>query len=248
MSNYIVALLIFLLSASCSGMGSRKPSPDNSVPVVSEPTPSQPSLPGAGAGEPVLEPVPSEVVVPVPVGETKFVEVKTNIKFFGTSKYNTEARRKKYERAMSLFRKVVGLKEFRSAVLAHKKKDGSVGFNGKSGDPKSKPVDIYENILAGNEKLQPEKDGEVDMEVEFYYASNSTVGYTYPNVKRIYVNTKFFDGYAISSVAANLIHEWLHKLGYGHDSAATSIRPYSVPYGVGSIMRSLGKKYEKEFP
>ncbi len=246
MTKLFLFFTLLLLSCSFGARPPKKPI-DNSVPVVTEPTPSQPSLPGEGAGQPVLEPIPVEVVVPVPVEpESKLVSIKTNIKYYGSAA--TASRKAKYERAMALFRKVVGLKEYRSAILAHKKRDGSSGFNSKSGDPYKSPEDIYKHILAGNEKLQPEKDGEVDMEVEFYYASNSTVGYTYPNVKRIYVNTKFFDGYTISSVAANLNHEWMHKLGYGHDSAATSIRPYSTPYGVGSIMRTIGKKYEKEFP
>jgi hypothetical protein len=79
--------------------------------------------------------------------------------------------------------------------------------------------------------------------VKLYYESSSIVGYTSPSISYINVNTKFFDSYAINSVAANLFHEWLHKLGYGHDVSATARRPYSVPYGIGSIIRTVGKNF-----
>jgi hypothetical protein len=239
-------LMLFILGLFLScGFGSPRPKKpvDVSVPVVTEPTPSQPSLPAEGAGEPIVEAPPEEVVVPTPPKEgVKYVDIKTNIKYFGAK--NTEARRAKYERAILLFRKVTGLKEFRTAVIEHKKKNGKVGFENTS----DSNLAVYNNLLAGAEKLQPAANGTVDMEIEFYYSNNSTVGYTYPNSKRVWVNTKFFDSYSLSSVAANLIHEWLHKLGYGHDSKATAIRPYSVPYGVGTIMRSIGAKYEKDIP
>lgn len=246
MNKILVFMLMFLMSCSMGFLRKEVPkSPDNSVPVVTEPTPTQPSLPADGAGDPVLEPKPEpiEEPQPVPVETPKPVapSLKVNIKYFGSA--STTKRKEKYEKAIEVFKKVVASDEFKSRVISHKY-NGEYGYAYMSGDPNKRTSLVYEHILAGNEKLQPEKDGEVDMEVEFYYANNSTVGYTYPNVKRIYVNTKFFDGYKLSSVAANLIHEWLHKLGYGHDSASTSRRPYSVPYGVGSIMRSLGSKYE----
>ena len=53
------------------------------------------------------------------------------------------------------------------------------------------------------------------------------------------MNTKYFDRYTPYQVAGNLTHEWLHKMGFTHDSAATSTRPYSVPYAVGYIVRQL---------
>lgn len=240
MSKILLFFLCFLMSCSMGFLRRDKKPVDNSTPIVTEPTPTQPSLPAPGAGDPVLEPKPEPIEVPVPASPVVEVvkpehKLKMNIKFYGSA--STAARRAKYEKAMLTFQKVTDSSEFKSKVLAFK-------FQQMSGDVRKGNEAVYANILDANEKLQPEKDGEVDMEVEFYYAANSTVGYTYPNVKRIYVNTKFFDSYKPSSVAANLIHEWLHKLGYGHDSASTARRPYSVPYGVGSIMRSLGAKYD----
>lgn len=78
------------------------------------------------------------------------------------------------------------------------------------------------------------------MEVELYYANNSTVGYTYANTKRIYVNTKFFNTNSVGSVAANLFHEWLHKVGFTHAVSYSTSRDYSVPYAIGRMISSVG--------
>jgi hypothetical protein len=83
----------------------------------------------------------------------------------------------------------------------------------------------------------------MDLEVELYYAANSVVGYTYGGSKRIWVNTKFFNSFKENSVAGNLFHEWLHKLGYTHSYASTPTRPYSVPYAIGRIMGNIGKNF-----
>lgn len=239
MSKVFLFFLCFLMSCSMGWLRRDIPDVDNSTPVTTNPTPTQPSVP-VEPTPPVIEPPPAQgepPVVTTPVVEAPKDEylLKMNIKFFGTAA--TAARKAKYEKAMLVFQKVVSSAEFKIKVLAFK-------YQQMTADPKKGGQAIYDHILAANEKLQPIVDHEVDMEVEFYYANNSTVGYTYGNVKRIYVNTKFFDGYALPSVAANLIHEWLHKLGYGHDSASTARRPYSVPYGVGGIMRSIGSKYD----
>ncbi len=237
----ILFVLLFLMSCS---LLPQKPV-DNSVPVTPVITPTQPSVP-VEPSAPIIEDDPAKGEIESadsdcppctlpghePLPEHK---LKMNIKYFGSAA--TAARKAKYDKAQEVFQKVTDSQEFKDKVLAFK-------YQQMTADPKKGAQAVYDHILAGNEKLQPDVDKEVDMEVEFYYANNSTVGYTYGTVKRIYVNTKFFDSYKPSSVAANLIHEWLHKLGYGHDSSATSRRPYSVPYGVGSIMRGLGVKYE----
>lgn len=101
---------------------------------------------------------------------------------------------------------------------------------------------IYRTIMNGAETLNGIIDYKMDLDITLYYSNNSVVGYTYPNVNKIWVNNKFFATYTLGSVAANVAHEWLHKLGYGHDYQRTPSRPYSVPYGVGGIVRDLVNK------
>jgi hypothetical protein len=80
----------------------------------------------------------------------------------------------------------------------------------------------------------------MDMEVELYYAATSTVGYTNSGTTRIWVNTKYFNTNSIGGVAANLVHEWLHKLGFRHAVSYSTSRDYSVPYAVGRMISRIG--------
>lgn len=145
----------------------------------------------------------------------------------------------KYNQAVALVKKVVATEAFRTKVLNHTY-GGSKTFvqnNGLSN------VQIYQAILDAAEKLTPAKNNTLDVGVKLYYENNSVVGWTSPSITYINVNTKFFDSYAINSVASNLFHEWLHKVGFGHDSSATARRPYSVPYAIGYMIRDLGKNF-----
>ncbi len=130
--------------------------------------------------------------------------------------------------------------EFRTAVLNHTY-NGSKTFVDNGGFSNAQ---IYQKILDGAESLQPTKNNTMNMEVELYYAATSTVGYTYANSKRIWVNTKYFNSNPVTSVSSNLFHEWLHKLGFKHAVSYSTSRDYSVPYAIGRIIGSLGKQFD----
>lgn len=150
----------------------------------------------------------------------------------------TAAQKTKYEQAVAIVKKVVASKTFMDSVKNHKYggKATYVDNGGKTN------ATIYQNILDGNEKLNNTKNNTMDVEIELYYANNTTVGYTYANSKRIWVNTKYFNTYTPSKVAGNLFHEWLHKLGYGHASSYSTSRDYSVPYAIGYMISTQGAK------
>jgi hypothetical protein len=141
--------------------------------------------------------------------------------------------------AAELVKKVIATEAFRTAVLNHSW-NGQRQFANNNGLTN---LQIYERILHGAEMLFRLKNNTMDVELELYYANTNVIGYTYPSSTRIWMNTKYFDSYTPVSVAANLVHEWLHKLGFGHDSAATPQRPFSVPYGVGSIIRAQARNF-----
>lgn len=102
---------------------------------------------------------------------------------------------------------------------------------------------IYQIIINGAETLIPEVDNEMDLELELYTSNfTSTVGYTYPNVTKIWMNTKYFNAYTPAQVAGNVFHEWTHKLGFDHASSYSRARDYSVPYGLGYLMVELINK------
>lgn len=231
MIQYLMGVLCLIGVASCEPKKEvPPPEPTPSPDAIIIETPDSVSVPAPST--PVATQTPTEAV---PSGVQSLLTT-DGLKLVGA---NT-AQSTKYAKAIEVFKKVIKDPEFKKRVLAHKKLNGSLGFENTT----DTPAKVYEKLLQASETFKKaEIDHDVDIEVRFYYANNSTVGYTYPNVGYINVNTKFFDGYKPNSVAANLLHEYMHKLGYGHDSARTTRRPYSVPYGMGSIMSSLGAKY-----
>ncbi len=152
----------------------------------------------------------------------------------------TSTQAAKYEKAIEIVKQVVATEEFRNRVLNHTY-NGSKTYVDNAGFTNAQ---IYQKILDGAESLQPAKNNRMDLEVEMYTNNlTSTVGYTYSNSKRIWVNTKFFNSYNAAGVAHNLFHEWLHKLGFSHASSYSVSRDYSVPYAIGDIIGELGKKF-----
>ncbi len=166
----------------------------------------------------------------------KALSFKTNVKYLsGFSQTDEE----KYNDAVALVKKVVATEAFRTKVLNHTY-DGQKQFVQNNGLTNAQ---IYQSVLDAAEKLTPTKNNTLDVGVKLYYENSSVVGYTNGSITYINVNTKFFDSYDAHQVAGNLFHEWLHKLGYGHDSSATSRRPYSVPYAIGYMIRDIGKSF-----
>jgi hypothetical protein len=144
----------------------------------------------------------------------------------------------KIDEAADLIKKVVSSEEFKNKVLNHtyKGKKTYVDNSGLSN------AEIYKKIIEGSEKLSPSRDNEMDLDLETYYTSANVVGYTLPNVMRIWMNTKYLNSRPAWNVTTNMMHEWLHKLGFVHDQKHNPSRPYSVPYAIGYLVRDLAKK------
>jgi hypothetical protein len=139
-------------------------------------------------------------------------------------------------RAIELIREVIATPEFRRRILQHRFL-GQASFQYNMGLSNRQ---IYQKILEGAERLQPYKNNRMDLKLEFYTDLKSNViGYTLPGTIKVWVNNKYFNTNSDAKVAANLVHEWLHKLGFHHDRFKHSHRKYSVPYAVGKIVRDL---------
>lgn len=107
---------------------------------------------------------------------------------------------------------------------------------------------IYDFLMTGAEQY-PEKtasDHEMDYDLVLYkpkwYQSKNVLGYTSRDTNIIHINKKFFNDAEVNQIAMNLVHEWTHKMGFDHDFKRTDRRPYSVPYGIGYLVRDLGNK------
>ncbi len=146
----------------------------------------------------------------------------------------------KFSLALELIKKVIATEDFRSKVFNHSY-NGIKTFVDNRGFSNAQ---IYQMILDGAETLKPIKNNIMDMGIETYYAPTTTIGYTYSNSTQIWVNTKYFNTNTVAQVASNLMHEWLHKLGFRHAVYYSISRDYSVPYAIGRIVGSLGRQFE----
>ncbi len=188
--------------------------------------------------EPDPNPEPNPDPLPVPEGEVpqEAFNFDASIKFVNFEIEQEE----KVNKAIEIIKKVIVSEEFRTEVI-------NFTFNGERKFLDNAGLtneQIYLKILNGAEDLLPESDNEMDLELELYYTSRNTVGYTYPNTMRVWMNTKYFTPYTYSQVAGNIFHEWTHKLGFDHASSYSIARDSSVPYAIGYLIRDLGKKYE----
>lgn len=77
----------------------------------------------------------------------------------------------------------------------------------------------------------------------FKKCTSWVLGWTNPSTKTVYLNSLPWPGRDDSGIVGTLVHEQLHKLGYGHPFNNTSTRPLSVPYAVGNIAAEIHKKY-----
>lgn len=172
-----------------------------------------------------------EIVVsgPLPEAASTF---ETNISYLNADL----TQQQKFDRALEIIRKVVATEEFRSAIFGYTY-NGEHAFVDNGGFTNEQ---IYEKILEASELKYPARNNAMDMQVELYYADTTTVGYTYPSSTQIWVNTKFFDKNSVYSVAANLFHEWLHKIGFTHAVSYSTSRDSSVPYAIGRMISRIG--------
>jgi hypothetical protein len=155
--------------------------------------------------------------------------------------------------AVDLMERVLSSEQFRQAVLNHmyegkrqfvqnERTDG----NGTVIESNLTNARIYQILMEGAEQLKgvtARIDRVANLNLNLYtapwYNKWGTVGYGYPGQPEIYMNWYYFNSFTIAEVAANVAHEWTHKLGFDHDYDSTARRPYTVPYSIGDIVQQV---------
>lgn len=146
----------------------------------------------------------------------------------------------KLEKAFEVVEKVVNSEEFKNRVLNFKNTKGERAFASNKGLTNE---EIYAQFMDGRETLQQDTPNEMNFYLKLYNKSwSKVVGWTNPTINTININWKFFKNYKANEVAGNLAHEWTHKIGYDHKSAAEHD---SAPYAIGYIVREMGERYLK---
>jgi hypothetical protein len=148
----------------------------------------------------------------------------------------------KLKLAFSALETVVNSEEFKDRVINFKNTKGERQFASNKGQSNEQ---VYQIFMEGRETLQMNTPGEMNFFLSLYNKPYSRViGYTSGEINTININWKFFKNYAPSDVAANLAHEWTHKIGFDHTSAAEhDSAPYAIGYIVGDMASRLLKNH-----
>jgi len=152
----------------------------------------------------------------------------------------TEAEAKKFKDAAYLMAEAVNLEEFKHRVFTVDYEDTG-RFKMHGGDTN---VQIYDKLMSGADDFNWSNDGDVDIDATLYFDQGNVVGYTYSSSWRTYVNKKFFFKWPISRIAGNILHEYLHNLGYNHSSQYNDTIRWTVPYKCADILVDLASELE----
>lgn len=224
-STVLTALFLSLLISGCvttNPVPSKPTTPVETPTVPSQPT-QTPNPENTGTGSTYTEPTK-----PLPSATGKF-----------TAQISTEncdaTQVAKVTEAEKWIVAIFNSEEYKHEVVSFMY-DGEAQFNWNED---MSNLQIYNHLIKGAEALQPVEDYEMDITMSCYYQNNSTVGYTYPTVMKIYANMKFHSAYDSCDVASNTTHEWTHKMGFDHAQRWSEARDYTVPYGHNTIIRKL---------
>ena len=155
------------------------------------------------------------------------------------------AEKARVDASFAIIESVLNSEEFKNKVLNYKA--GPDGF-GYTSNRKMNNTQVYEFLMSGNELLGGSGTlGEMNFDLKRYWSSwftRKVIGYTNPGKSNIiYGNGRKYSGMDAIDIASNVTHEWIHLMGFYHDSAADHD---SVPYAVGYIVEDLARKFVKQ--
>lgn len=141
----------------------------------------------------------------------------------------SEAERNKFSAAMVLTKEVINSGEFKERFLLLPLEQTAGHSN----------LEIYEMFMSGADQFNPETDRDIDVNLTMFFSFFNTVGYTYPTTWFTWINRKFFRGFNAAEIGMNVVHEYFHNLGFGHESPNDA---NSVPYAAGYLVRDMIKE------
>jgi hypothetical protein len=174
-----------------------------------------------------------------------YADVAPEARTWGADIYMTNfsnEQEEKVKAAVEIIKKVIMTKEFKDRVYNYTYK-GVKQFVDNKGLSNE---EVYRKLIEGAEIVgNTTKNNTMDVELELYQDTSKTIGYTYPHTVRIWMNKKYFNRYTPIKVADNLMHEWMHKLGFTHSTVWSKDRDHSVPYAIGYLIEELASKLPK---
>lgn len=187
-----------------------------------------------------------ELASDVPTGYLRFVPEETRF-FEGPQK-------ERFEQAMAMMEEVMNLEEFKNKVIGYVNSRGdrsySKSYLWKNSSRRLSNEEVYQVIMAGDEKMRPDTLGEMNFnswvkacsgweQVRNFIWCSQVVGSTDPmRSYLITLNWKFYKDFETHDMVANMVHEWVHLLGFLHGESNLE---EEVPYVVGDIAGEVAK-------
>lgn len=174
-----------------------------------------------------------ELAAKVPTPFIKVVQEKIN--FNRGSVYDTMME------AIEMVELIINSETFKEKVI------GFINTNGERSYTRNEGLtneEVYLRLMEGKEVVDQQTPGEMNLYIQQYHRWwSKVIGYTkIGSSKFMWVNWKFYKNFAASEIASNIVHEWIHLMGFYHDSASDHD---SVPYAIGYITRNLVEQYIK---
>lgn len=139
----------------------------------------------------------------------------------------------KLQQAFELMEKVVNSEAFKEKVIGYiARYSGQREYTSNNGLSNE---EVYMRLMEGTEIMMQDTPGTIDLYVTKYNRWwSKVIAWTNPKGgdKYIHVNWRFYKRFGVAEMVSNLVHEWIHLMGFYHSSAADSD---SVPYAVGRI-------------
>jgi hypothetical protein len=151
-----------------------------------------------------------------------------DIEVHGTKEFSEEER-KKFAEAIKKVHKEINSQEFRTRFLSLPLEQ----TNGMTN------VEIYDMLMSGRDKFNKAEDKDIDVYITMYYSWKNVIGYTYPSTWWTWINRKFFSRFDLGEIGGNIVHEYMHNMGFGHRSPSDKM---SVPYATGYLIRDMIKE------
>ena len=168
--------------------------------------------------------------------------------------------REKFLKLRHAIRKTVNSEEFKNKCIRYTytnttytgrwwwRKANSTTVYGMKKPNGKRQEQIHELFMSGRDQFNTVADKDIDLYVTLYYSRKNVIGYTYPNTFKTWINKKFFlhrlnSKSGKAGIIGNIIHEYMHNVGFGHSFKNNSTRQHTVPYAYGYIAAEVAMKY-----
>ena len=162
-------------------------------------------------------------------------KIKTTVNLISYDGFNKEETEKLF-RAVELLTVGINSDAFKRSVLAH-------AYKGKKQFAKNDGLtnqQVYNRFMSGDDRNGNGADNKLDLrwKIVATLCPETAIGTTFNRTRTETYRCKLQEMDA-GEFAGHIAHEYCHYLGFGHTRHHTAERPYTVPYGIGKMVRRI---------